>query len=288
MNSHLRYALTLVAILMAVSFFSSVSEAARIFKVKGRKVLVLAAGDDIRKGDKYYVVDGRGKRRGLIKIVSVRGNKAIAQLKGRARKGWGLEPKSDFQGNKTLKRYGFSPGQFHVGGTLALTFDSMDVSELGASEDQSSSLSGSGYALKGFADYRFLPKVWFRLNAGLRQFEASSGDEFCGDGNNESCKVSLTYITIGGMFRYLFSEKQKRWWIGAGGDFFFPMADDVTAIESDSVSTSGAVVAGFGFDYFFNKKMFLTTNFDYSLFPSSNNVETSSMSLRGGVGWRLQ
>ena len=65
--------------------------AARVTKVKGKKVLINLEGEHEKKGQIFYVVDEKGRKKGVVKIRSIKGDKAIGKLgKGKAKKGYAL------------------------------------------------------------------------------------------------------------------------------------------------------------------------------------------------------
>ena len=74
-----RLPIYLLSILVFVILFSS-AEAAKVLKVKGRKILIDREGETLKRGDLFYVVSKSGKKRGVVKIVKVKGKKAIGKL----------------------------------------------------------------------------------------------------------------------------------------------------------------------------------------------------------------
>jgi len=71
---------------LILTFFSFPSFAAKILKVKGNKVLIQIEGfENIKKGDLFVANDELGNRKGLVKVLKLKRDKAFGIFKGTAR-----------------------------------------------------------------------------------------------------------------------------------------------------------------------------------------------------------
>lgn len=286
MTRHLSF---FVFLLCAVGLACSSIEAhaAEIFKVKGQKVLVVGEAGELQRGKIYYVVNELGERKGIIQILNVRGNKGIARLgKGQAKPGWMIQARDGTNFSSSAASSGpSSRAKILVGGMGGFAMNSMDVSGLGSSENQSTSMSGNGFSLKGFIDYALTKNFWFRGFLGTELFDTSSGDQFCGKGQNQTCQGSISYLSLALWGRYSFLDGQYRPWVGAGLDILYPLSKEVTAVTSDSVSNTTVMAVGAGMDVFIKNKWFIPVSIEYGLFPESNEVSANTIALRAGVGY---
>lgn len=266
-------------------FSISPAFAADITKVKGNKALINLDGLEASEGDVFFAVDSNGKKKGLIKINKVKGDKAIAVIsKGKAQVGWTLTkrtPKGSSDDSVTpssSRKFGASTHDTFIGGMIGYGMDSAEVS---LDSGDVASLSGSGISAKGFFDYRLFPNIWFRGFAGIENFNGTGGNVCTG---GATCDVKIMYITFDFWGRYVFSEKEFRPWLGGGFTLLFPMTKSSTAIVETSITTTSTYGVGGGADWFISKDGFIPMSLEYQLFPSSNQAKASIIALRVGYG----
>ena len=90
--------------------WSSSAFAARVVKTKGKKVLVNLEGGSAQQGDVFYVVSSSGKKVGILKIMKVKGEQAIAVLgKGQATPGYTLMARTPYANTKDAPSQDESP-----------------------------------------------------------------------------------------------------------------------------------------------------------------------------------
>lgn len=273
-------------------------EAATVAKVKGRKVLIKLEGDRASAGDLFYTISPEGKKKGILKVMKVKGDQAVAIMgKGQVKTGWALQFRSAGMTRKSPKAKSHAAAESDSsssatssssptsnafwGGMFSFASQSMDV-EIGDSPNtENVSLSGSGFGGKALLDYEVMDKVWFRGMGGLEMLSVSSGDKICGNGN-QTCEVNITYLSLDFWGRYMFSMNTFRPWLGGGFELLFPMSKDATAVENSSITNTSIMAVGAGFDYFLSPTMYIPVQVEYGMFPSSDQVTSNYFGLRAG------
>lgn len=288
-----------LSILILLVLIAPFSFAAEITKVKGSNVLLNLSGESTLPGDVYFAVEG-GKKKALIKIVKVKGDKAIAKiLKGTAATGMSLERKggggssSEAATTSTPRKSKSSSGsrasmdsRAYWGVLLGFAQDVMSVNvnrdvppgdSLGTA-----GLSGSGFSAKGLFDYELFNQVWFRGTTGLEQFNVA-GTSICGKGNKEACDAKIMYLSLDFIARYVFMTGGFRPWAGAGVALLFPASKSSTALASSSIGTTNVLIVTGGFDYFISPSMYIPVSVEYGMLPKSNEVDAHWIAARAGV-----
>lgn len=269
--------------------------AAEITKIKGKSVLIELGGDAAAPGDQFWAMSEDGKRKALITIGKVKGDKAIGKItKGKPAVGMSLDLKVDkiAKGKKVKEPVeeempvSSEARRVNFGALFGYAQNSMSVNVniLASSTTKTADMSGSGFSGKALLDYRLLPQVWFRGTAGVEMFNASGGS-ICGAGNVEACDTKITYLTFDFMGRYLFSEGKFRPWLGAGVSLLFPVSKSTSALAESSIGpTSMYAVAGGG-DIVIAPNMYVPIQVEYGMLPNSDEVEASSVGIRLGVAY---
>lgn len=262
--------------------------AAEVTKVKGKSVLVDLKGDSAAPGDTFYGIKANGKRGAIIKIVKVKGEKAIGKVsKGKADTGMKLEfkpakTKVAAKNEEAAEDDGAAEtpatsGRSFWGGQAGLTMDKMTAKIDDAS---STSMSGMGFSAKGLFDYELFPRVWFRGTTGIESFNVSSGD-YCTSG--AACNAKLMYLSFDFIGRYVFSEGKVRPWLGGGVGLLFPVTKSASALDSASISTTNVMVITGGVDWYLNPKMYVPISVEMGILPKSDQVEASWIGIRAGI-----
>jgi len=284
--------------LICVLSFSLASQAAQVAKVKGRALLIDTQGDSLRAGDILYVVDMSGKKKAIIKIMKVRGNKAIAKLgKGKPQAGMALlkrgasfAPPVASSSDSDYSTSNYSSGDFgrSWGGMLGLGSDSLTadiITDTGIKQGTAST-SGMGYSLNGLYDHRLMDHVWFRGLAGIETLKSEGGSN-CGDSGTEKCTVNLMYLGASALGRYLFSEGKFSPWVGGGVSLLFPLTKDSSLLKSSSVTSTYVLLFSGGLDWKISPRMSIPLSLEYGMFPKSETVEASWIQFRVGVAMPL-
>lgn len=282
----------LVLVLFAPSLY-----AAEVIKVKGKSVLVELKGDPAVAGDNFYLISQDGKKKGIIKITKVKGDKAIGKLlKGKGETGFTLEfkqqkvasgggggggdkmaaPSSEDGSGEWVRAYwgvigGFSMDKMDVTITSALNANLGTVN-----------MAGNGFSLKGLFDYELFSSIWFRGTSGVEMFNAAGGN-ICGTNNNQACNAKLTYLTFDFIGRYVFGHGSFRPWAGGGLGLLFPAQKEATALDPSSISTTNVLIVTGGLDWHLSKKMMIPISVEYGLLPKSDEVSANWIAVRTGI-----
>ncbi len=307
MNISSKFTLALIILFFANAFNDAF--AASVAAVKGKQVLVV--GSNLEKNALYYVVQD-GKKKGIIKIVNVKGQKAIASLlKGSALKGATLvarpaKAKSSSQAASSEKSssskksesetsydsyssksssgssdsYKSSTKKFRGGG-LMLSYQ-MNKASVDFQLTGTESLSGTSIGFRAFGDYEIYNNLFLRAEFGTMPFNA----EGCGG----TCVMAINYLGGTLWARYMFGtpEAKTRIWAGANGSLVFPLGTgDTNAVDTDNVGSTLTFGVGAGLDYKLNDKYYIPVTLEYTLFPPNDEVSASLIQLKAGLGMRF-
>ena len=277
----------------AITLFSVAdADAARVRKVKGKRVIINTEGDRVKKGDLFYVMSASGKRKGIIKIRKVKGKSALGYLgRGKASKGDDLVARNrkDRKKGQTLARTGApeagGPSGSYWGlmaGVSSNTSDVQLVKNDGSNGDKVA-LDGQGFSFKVFFDYPLLDWLWFRGLTGVEQFSvsgANDSDNLC----EGSCDADITYLTGDFWGRIPLFGQSFKVWVGAGFNLLFPLSKSSSALDEGSITNTSIIGAGLGADWFLSRDSFIPVSFEYGLYPSSDQVDANAIFIRVGYG----
>ena len=203
----------LVVYIMSFLFLGLYAEAASVKSVKGKRVVINLDGDEVSSGDKMYVMDSSGKKKGLLKIVKVsrNGKSALANLtKGKAQAGWTVSGGSSGSSSSSGGSGGIMSG-LHYGVSLGVSLDTMEA----AIASETVTMSGNGFAVKGMADYVWSPSISLRGKLGLETFKVSGEAATAVCTGSTTCNADINFLSVEGMARYIFSSGQYQFWAGA-------------------------------------------------------------------------
>lgn len=288
MKTLLKSSLVLIAFLFGLNV-----HAASVTQVRGKKALLDLSGMSAPKvGDQVFSVGADGKAKALMVIRQVKGTKAVADItKGSAQVGQGLKARGGAISRPVNQSDIGSPSgavadrlsrqrASKVGpawGVLGhLHMPSMDVDYTTTDDEKGNAkLGGMSFGVSGFYDYVLTPRFQIRGLGGLDQVNASK-DNF---------DFKVMYLTLQGTARYILNEGATKWWVGGGGSFLLALSKSSNLLETDNISTNQLYSISFGSDISLSKDTFLPISFDYGIFPPSNTVKASMMTLRAGYAW---
>lgn len=276
---------------LCISFlllFSGAVFAAEITKVKGSSVLIELKGDAAAPGDQFFAIGSDGKRRALVVITKVKGDKALANIsKGKPDAGMTLEPRTDASGKKVARKKGGgedAPSSRSYWGAIGgLSMDSMKVQVKSLAGTTTTNLSGQGFSGNAFFDYELFKQIWFRGFAGVEGFNVG-GTSVCGNSGKEACNASIYYISLNFIARYVFATGSYRPWLGGGLSMMFPASKSSSALDPSSISNTNVIQGAAGMDFFISKNTFVPFSVEYGILPKSNEVDASLIQIRLGIG----
>lgn len=288
-------------LLILIGIIGLGANAATISKVKGSGALIDLQGEAAAPGDQFFAMSADGKRKALISISKVKGDKAIGKIeKGNAAAGMSLQHKGASgdgatpSNKKVARKKGATSAtetaahaKSYWGVMAGFSMDKMSVlvkPNIGGFTEQTTSLSGSSFSGNAFFDYELFPQVWFRGLGGIEGFNVS-GSSICGVGNSEACTANIYYLSVDFIARYIFVNTGTfRPWLGGGLAMMFPATKKASALEPSSISNTNVIQVMGGADVFVNQEMFIPFSVEYGMLPKSNEVDASWIQVRLGLG----
>ncbi len=269
--------------------------AMKITTVKGKKALIDLEGESAAAGDQYFALDGSGKKKAVLKIVQVKGGKAIAVVgKGSAQSGYTLQlGKAAGGGGEAGASYAgssYSPASsgFRNWGVLGSYLMNNMTAKVGVDTvgEENVAMSGSGFGVLGFTDYALSRSFVLRASGGYEIYavKGTGLNSKCTDSND--CNVNINYISMYGHAKYIFVESPNIW-AGLGVGFLMAASKSSSVLNPSQISANQIYSLSLGTDISMGGKSFLPIAFDYNLFPASATVQANYMALRVGWAWNL-
>lgn len=290
--------------------FSHQLLAQEVSQIKGSKVLLKMNGMLAEAGDEFYAIDNQGKKKAILKIRQVKGDKAIAEvIKGQAQAGFSIQSKSvsaskqtesndeSSSDNRKSQRASRPRGFWgkilkrntQAGVLGGLSQNTMSLTAKSGSSSEDITMTGMSYTLEGFYDMDLSPMFTARLKAGLVNFEAKSSTSIAAVcSNSSSCDAKFGYLAGEASGHFNIIQGPTRVWVGAGLAFFFAISKSSSVSNLDTGnSTNQMFLFGGGADIGMGGGAFIPVSLDYGYFPSSSGIKASMLLLRGGYGWRF-
>lgn len=278
--------------LTALTFGPQHATADTVEKVKGKQaILVFDSGAAVAPGDKFFATEG-GKKKALLEVVKAKGNKAVVKiLKGNAKEG--MDVMAAKGGSKTAAHSGGNAGSDeehaehnvrHAGS--ATLFKDMTIGALaGYSLDSQSvtisgstiAMAGSGFSLRAFADVPVSGDLSLYGRAGAEQFNVQK----------DSSKTEILYAVVDLMLKYSFLEGSFRPFAMGGLGLHFPISKSSNGLNVNQISSTTVFYGGGGFNFIMSGSSYFQATAEYGMFPPSNDVTTSFIAVRGGMGFRF-
>lgn len=270
-----------------VFFGSHFAHAAVVKATKDNKILVDMQSDSFKVGDILKVEDSHGKTVAMIKVNKIKGSSAEGIFKGKPEKGMkvSLKPAGSSSPKKSASSSSGSHskkgGEFMAEKKYGIMFGLVSSgSDTKLTSGAKTSMTGTGFALKGIMDTSLLSWLDFRGMAGFQQFNVTGKDTSatadCGGGD---CNAKILYLGGDAIGRVMFT---KSIWAGLGASLLFPMTKSSTAIATGSISNTLVYDVAGGFDMHLASGAMIPIQFDYDIFPSSSTVTAHMLSLRIG------
>jgi hypothetical protein len=267
--------------LLFTTLLSAPVWAAKVKAVKGNKAQIDLEGDSIKVGDTFSVIGADDKVIGAVKITAVKGNLALAMLKGKASPGSELKARAakskKADAKKSNRETPTATRNSRFGAMVGFNSTSSDVTITSNSTDETLGLSGSGFSAKGFYDYNLMGSFWFRGLFGLEQFNIG------GETNSEcggECIAEINYLTADLWGRLSFGMG----WFGGGFSLLIPMSKDTTAFDDNSIATTSAISFGGGLDFDMGSRI-IPIQLEYNIYPETERVTASAIAIRAGMSF---
>ena len=290
-----------LGLLVFTQLLSSEAYASAVEKVsKSQAIVVFDEGETPSPGDKFFALDN-GKRRAVLEVVQFKNGKAkVKILKGKPAVGMNVtaagkakassqasaDESSDsddaaVDGPKTRKKKRvrdagaatlFKDTTIGIVGGYAM--NSQQVSPAGQT---ARAMTGSGMSVKGFLDVPVTGSLNLYARFGAEQFNVTA----------DVVKTEILYGVADLLLKYAFSEGTFVPFAMAGLGIHFPLSKTSDVLNPNNISPTTVFYGGGGFNFAMSGSMYLQATAEYGMFPPSNEVSTSLIAVRGGIGLRF-
>lgn len=259
----------LAGLITAFQFLFLMAFSAEITEIDGKKVTV-TLDEPAEKGDLFYIMNPKGKKKGILKIKSVNGLNAkgvILKKKGEIEKGWVIQPKA---ASATQKENSKGTSKFDL--VFLLGFSS-DTIHLNSPDTTPSKLTGTGNGsrIQIMAAWHLTPSISLLGGLGIMTISGKhSGSE----------TTTINYTNLNGWFRYHFVPSI---WAGLGASYLMPSSSKGLDADSPPQSTS-AISLGGGYDYHLGHG-YIPIIFSYDMLLGASGNLAESIALSVGYGF---
>jgi hypothetical protein len=293
----MRRTLTALSLLALISV---TAHAAVITKVSGEQVLIDLQGDSsYTEGSRYLLMVG-DKKKAVVEISKVKGDRAIGKvLKGTAQVSGTLAalptsggassaassaPARSSRSARSSSRRSRRErsGSITYGGVIGYGSTSQTVAVTKGGVSETIAMTGSSISLKGFADLPISGNFGVLGRVGIENFGVAGSSPNLG-----AVETKIMYLSADVLMRYLFLEGKFRPFPLLGMGLHYPLSKSSGVLDVQRISATTIFFLGGGFNYTLNETMYLHATLEYGLFPPSNDVKTSLIAGRIGVGFNL-
>jgi hypothetical protein len=304
MKNNLTYLLSFIFILLLPSTFWGAS----IKQVKNKKVLIQLDNIKVKVGDQVYGVNSAKKKTSIMQIVTVKGDKAIAQLlkgnsavndtivmKSSASKTTAKTNQPNINNSSTLNRTSFIRKDLKkLSLNLKLSNDSIATQQQDRSstpQTETVEMSGMNFGFNAHYDIPLTNVYSIKSFGGIEMLKIAKTSTLantCDGKTTSDCNVNINYLTFGGLLKASMPiAAQSHLWGALGVGFKQPLTKKSTALTEGNISLANALILAFGVDYHLNNKNFIPVSFEYQ--KSFNESETvpsiKHMGLNIGYGY---
>lgn len=287
-------------IVLAAEFAS----AARVAQVKGRRAMIELEGLSVGIGTELWLMSPQQKRTGIIRISSIKGDRAIGQItRGGAKPGFTLILKSgqtapsggfsnanrsserDLMRRRYKQGFGILAGMAMSNATLtARTKVNTTVVE------DSLALKGNSFNFKAIYDYHMSAGFTVRAAGGLETLNTttnvSDASKAAVCSGSTSCTLALNYLSAEIAAQFNMTSGATRVWAGAGYAFLMAMSKSNNISNLEATSTNQVILLGGGADIAMGQKGYIPLVVEYGLFPFAG-INLNGIYLRAGYGWKF-
>ena len=282
-------------VFLTIFCFGYNADAARVLraKSKGKSVLIQFSKKELQsisKGDVLFIIRGK-KKVGSVVVRKVKKNKGVGRVtKGRAKRGDRLisasstvKKLSDKIGSNTESDDAGDGGssKLEIGGLVSYGLASQSVETNQGSLEQ----DGSGIGFKAYGDFNLLKGIGVRGQAGLEAFNVETEADI-GNGT-ETLKTEISYMSIDVLIRYKLLDGGFGLWVGGGLGVLVPMSQTSGTLDEGSISSTSTFIGQLGISIKAGSKMVIPLQFEYVYFPPSEQVTSSLIAVRTGIGFKF-
>ncbi len=291
----------LTTLFVGLQLVSPSANASAIDKVSAKQAIVtFDEGETPVAGDKFFALEN-GKRKAVLEVVQFKNGKAkVKILKGKPKVGMSVaaagkgktqaaaEPTDadaeavdaadqPTKGKKKRMRSAGAATLFKdmtIGVVAGYAMDSQTVSPQGG---VSRAMTGSGFSAKGFVDVPVTGALGLLARFGVEQFNVMV----------ESEKTEIMYGAADLLLKYSLGEGNFIPFVMGGLGIHFPISKASTVLNPNNISPTTVFYGGAGFNFVMGSSSYFQLTGEYGMFPPSNEVSTSLIAVRGGLGFRF-
>ncbi len=275
------------------------SWAGRVVKVSGKKVFIILDASEVsstNKGDKLLLSTPDGKKKALVMVRNMKGNKVIAQLgKGKAARGLVSAPyagKKKSRPSESTYETATEIAKEEVSSPSSSKQADLRFGVLGSfgtatqSVANKADMTGSLMGVKGLVDYSLFGSLGVRGRFGLDMFSVT------GSGGGNNYQTDINYLTVDILARYnIVDSSSFGLFVNGGVGIYSPLSSELSpagdaALDESSISTTSLLIIGGGVSIPIGS-MELFIGADYLYFPPSDDVTTSGLSAKVGLLFAL-
>ena len=285
--------LSIVA-LIVLQLGASQANASTVEKVRGAMAIVnFDGGETPAAGDKFFALEN-GKKKAILEVVQFKNGKAKVKIaKGKAKEGMTVAAagKGKSSGDQdaaaadSAEEGGKKKKSRSAGGATLLhdmTFgilggygmDSQTVTIAGSSAQ---SMSGTGFSAKGFIDIPVTNSLALYSRVGVEQFNVQSG----------VFKSEIMYAAADLLLKYSFTNGTFVPFLMGGLGLHFPISKNSNILDINRISSTTVFYGGGGINWVMGSSTYFQITGEYGMFPPSNDVSTSFIAARFGLGFRF-
>lgn len=280
---------------------SQSAHADSIEKVRGKQAIIVFDDSEAKvgTGDKFFAMDN-GKKKALLEVVKFKNGKAVVKiLKGKAAEGMeimaskskaktqdeGGDEQASSNDDSGESEHSEKPKKSARTAGAATLFKDMTIGLLGGytmdtqtiSSPVSAAMTGSGFSVKGFADIPVTGGLALYARAGAEQFNVQGS----------AYKTEILYAALDLMLKYDFGEGGMHPFAMGGLGLHFPVSKSSNILDVNRISSTTVFYAGGGVNLVIGSNSYVQLSGEYGMFPPSNDVSTSLLAARAGMGFRF-
>lgn len=297
--------IVLLLTILITHLIPSAADAGTVEKAKGAVAIVAfdAATDGTPAvGDKFFAIEN-GKKKALFEVVVVKNGKGkVKVLKGKiaegmttlaAGKGKGAQEAAagaapadpDAAAADAAEQSGKKKKIRTAGGAAVfqdMTFGlvggyAMDSQSVTIAGTTSQSMSGTGMSAKAFVDIPVTTSLGLLTRVGAEQFNVQSG----------AFKTEIMYASVDLLLKYVFSTGTFVPFGFGGLGLHFPISKTSNILDINRISSTTVFFGGAGINWLLGGSTYFQLTGEYGMFPPSNDVSTSFIAVRTGLGFRF-
>jgi len=310
----------LFLILISTVLINATAQAASVIQSKNNKVLLDITGENVKVGEELFVLNAQNKRAAIIRVVTVKNQKAIADIvKGTAAVGNTTQAKgasggaaaatAPASGGGTGGSRGSSYNDAFGGGsaTSPSRVPRFDLMKLGfqvkmmmdtmatVQQDNASPANTETVTMKGTnlgfgasLDIPLSGNFMLRGTGFYEMYNVKGTAQYlsCDGKTSADCNANISYISLGGHARFDLMRGTFTPWIAAGGTVKMPMSKKSSALNESAIGMANTIVASLGGDIHMGNKSFIPLSFEYhySLNKSESVPVIDQMAVTAGYG----